>query len=225
MASRVVIRVNLERAEDIVHLGVAVVSRARVEDTQAHGAAANQERADLDQERAESLEDGIQVHLVAVIAINLAMVEDIQMEEDTIVDTMDMEVILVAQVVVGLLAANLARAAEAHLGHLAVNQARVVAVQAGLAVGRVARAVVTHLLLTQAHGIHQEVVTLNLPTPNLPTVVVLKMMGTGTLVVHRLAHGHLLVASRVRAEEVAHQVAAGAHPLRVNLASLDTEEI
>ena len=222
VVNRVHTRVNLERVEATRH-GRPVGSRVRAEDTQVtHGAAESQGKADLDQERVERAEDGVQAHLV--IHTNLAMAEDIQMEEDTIVDIMDMEVILAAQEV-GHPAANLARAAEAHLGHLAVNQARVVAVQAGLAVGRVARAVVTHLLLTQAHGIHQET-----HTPNLLTVVVRKMMGTGTLVDMEvngtrdrpLEAGHL-VASRGRAEEVAHHRAAGVHLLRVNLASLDTE--
>jgi len=209
VASRVVIRVNLEKAEAIHRHGHLVASRVNQVDTQVtHGAAESQERAVVDQERVGRAEDGVQVHLV-VIHTSLAMEEDIQMEEDTIQDTIIMEVIQVAQV--GHLVANLERAAADHLGHLAVRAASLEAI---------------HHLLHQAHGIHLEVVTPNHRIPNLPTVVVPKMMGTGTLVATeangtRAHRGHLAVASRGRAEEaLAHR---GAHRRRVNLASLDTE--
>ena len=131
----------------------------------------------------------------------------------------------------GLPAANPARAAADHLGHLAVRVGSQARVARGRAAGRAANLEVTHLL-RQAHGIHLEVVTLNHPTPNHHTrvVVVPKMMAStlvdmeanGTRGRLRRDRGHLLVASRVRAEEVAHQVVVGDHR-RVNLASLGTE--
>lgn len=227
MVNLVVIRVNLESLED-THHGRLVVRVERAEVTHRHGhLVASRVRAVVDQERVERAEDGVQVHLV-VIHINLAMVEDTQMEEeDTIQDTTDMAVTLAAAV--GLPAANLARAEADHLGLLAVRVGSRALDLRGQVVERAASLEDTHLL-RQAHGIHLEVVTLNLLTPNLPTVVVLKMMGTGTLVdmgvngtrghLHHQARGHL-VASRGRAEvALAHR---GVHPLRVNLASLDTD--
>jgi len=211
------VQVNQGRAVAIRH-GHPVVRVERAEVIHHHGAlVASQVRADLDQERVGRVEDGVQVHLVVTV-INLAMAEDTLMEEGMIQDTtMDTEVILAAQVAHGLPAANLARAEVAHLGHLVERAASLEAI---------------HHLLHQAHGIHLEVVTPNHRIPNLPTVVVPKMMGTGTLVateangtrghLRRRAHrGHLAVASRGRAEEaLAHR---GAHRRRVNLASLDTE--
>ena len=246
MASRVVIQVNLERAADTHHgrlvvrvgraedthrRGVAVASRVNQVAIQAHGAAANRVRVVVDQERVGRAEAGVQVQVIHTV-INLAMEEDIQMEEDTIVDIMDMEeVTLAAQVEVGHPVENLARAVADHRGLLVARaESRAVAQEVGLAVERVA-SLDTHHLLPRDLGIHPEVVTLNHPTLNLPTVVVQKMMVT-TLVdteangtrahLRHQARGHL-VASRVRAEEVLAHL--GAHRRRVNLASLDTEEI
>ena len=234
MASRVVIRVNLEKAEAIHRHGHLVASRVNQVDTQVTpGAVGSQERAVVDQERVESLEAGVQVpHLVTHIVINLAMAEDTQMvEEGTTADiTVDMAVIqVVAQVAHGLPAVNLGRAAAALRGLPVVNQARAVAARLGAPAVNLGSQAAIHLL-RQAHGIHQVVPTLNHPTPNLPTVVVPKMMGTGILVDteangtrgHPRAHRGRLVASRVRAEE-AHHRALGVHLLRVNLASLGTE--
>ena len=212
--------------EDTRH-GRPVGSRVRAEDTQvAHGVlAVSQVRAVVDQERVGRAEDGVQVHL-AVIHTNLDMAEDTLMEEVMIQDTtMDMAVIQV----VGRQAANLGSPVEDLLGLLVARaESRTRVARGHLVVERVASLVAIHLLRAQdLHGIHQEVVT-----PNLPTVVVLKMMATVTLVAMEAngTRGHLrhreaglLVASRVRAEEVVHP-RLGAHHHQVNLASLDTEE-
>ena len=230
--------VRVGRAEDTHRHGRLAANLEKAEDTHHHGvAAASQVRADPDQERVGRVAEGTgtQAHHLVVTVINLAMVEDIQMEEDTTADTMVMEVIQEAQVDhLGLLAVNLGRAAVALRGHLVERVGSQALDLHGRPAERVARAVVTHHLLPRDLGIHPEVVTPNHRIPNLPTIVVLKMMVT-TLVAmeangtrdhrpHREA-GHLLVANRGRAEVdlQAHRV-AGAHHRRVNLASLDTEK-
>ena len=246
MASRVVIRVNRESLEATVHRGVLVVRVGRAEDThhgvavasrvnqvailQAHGAAASRVRAVVDQERVESLEGGVQVHL-AVIHTNLAMAKDTQMEEVMIVDTtVDMVVIQAAQEV-GHPAVNLGRAAAALRGLAVERVGNRAVVRLGLAAERVASLEAIHLhRALQDLGIHQVVPTLNHHTQNLLTVVVLRMTDTGTLVDMEAngTRGHLhlavevghLVASRGRAEEVLAHL--GDHR-RVNLANLDTE--